>query len=61
MRESKWVEALMIGRALAAQGDSQGAHEAYKAATAHLSHTVDPGLPALADAEARMRSGGASD
>jgi serine/threonine protein kinase len=52
---------LAIGRALAAQGDSAGAHEAYKAATDHLSHTVDPGFPALADAEERLRSGAASD
>ena len=52
---------LMIGRALAAQGDSHGAHEAYKAATAHLAHTVDPGLPALVDAEARLRAAGAAD
>jgi eukaryotic-like serine/threonine-protein kinase len=52
---------LMIGRALTAQGDSLGAHEAYKAATAHLSHTVDPGFAALTDAEARLRSGEAAD
>jgi len=52
---------LMIGRTLTAQGDSRGAHEAYEAATAHLSHTVDPGFPALADAEARLRSGESSE
>jgi tetratricopeptide (TPR) repeat protein len=45
---------LMIGRVLGAQGETQSAHEAFRMAAEHLSHTVDATYPALLEAQRQL-------
>jgi hypothetical protein len=44
----------LIGRALAAQGEHQQAHDAFQTAITHLSHTVDASHPALLEAQRQL-------
>jgi eukaryotic-like serine/threonine-protein kinase len=48
---------LMLGRALAAQGDAGPAHDAFQTAVSHLSHTVDANYPALMEAQRLVADG----